>query len=245
MRSAPAPEYNPGLKGIALALLPALLACAASGPDPTKQPIPTSQYETRVVEGWTVRVNRTLLREQAALGADALKLLAGKLHEVVRILPAKPVAELRKVPIWLGVDDGPNDRAQYHPSPEWLSKHGFNPDKAGGVEIGNAKRFLTTAIEQPAMVLHELAHAYHDRVLRFDHPEIRKAYDQAKKDGRYESVLRITGVKERHYALTDPQEYFAEGTEAFLGTNDFFPFVRAELRQHDPTLFHLLEAIWK
>jgi hypothetical protein len=225
------------------ALALALSACAA--PDVTKQPIPTSQYDTRIVEGWTVRVNRTLLGDQAALGTEALKLLAAKLHEISRVLPDKPVAELRKVTIWLGVDDGPNDRAQYHPSPDWLTKHGFNPDKAKGVEIGHAQRFLKTAIDQPSMVLHELAHAYHDRVLRFDHPEIRKAYDHAKGEGKYESVLRITGLKERHYALTDPMEYFAEGTEAFLGTNDFFPFVRAELRQHDPMLYKLLEELWR
>ena len=127
----------------------------------------------------------------------------------------------------------------------WLRDNQMNPAKAKGVELANAKNFLTWTRDQPWMVLHELAHAYHDRVLRFDHPEIRKAYDNAKAEGRYESVLRISGVKERHYALTDPMEYFAEGTEAFLGTNDFYPFVRAELRQHDPTLYRLLEEIWK
>jgi hypothetical protein len=39
-------------------------------------------------------------------------------------------------------------------------------------------------------------------------------------------------------------EYFAEATEAFFGTNDFYPFVRAELLQHDPELFKLLETLW-
>ena len=228
-----------------LQLLIALLAGCAAAADVTKQPIPTAQYETQVVEGWTVHVNRTLLGEQAELGDAALKLLRVKLYDVSRVVPAKPCAELRKTPIWLGVDDGPNDRAQYHPSSDWLTKHGFNPEKAKAVEIGNAKRFLKTAIEQPAMVLHELAHSYHDRVLRFDHPGILAAYDAAKQVGAYASVLRISGVMERHYALTDPQEYFAEGTEAFFGTNDFYPFVRAELRLHDPKLFHLLEELWK
>jgi hypothetical protein len=221
-----------------------MAACAAP-PDVTVQPIPTSQYETRIIEGWTVRVNRRLLAEQASLGADALKLLATKLDDLVRAVPAAKCDELRKVPIWLGVDDGPNDRAQYHPSRDWLEKHGFNPEKARAVEIGNAARFLKTAREQPSMVLHELAHAYHDRVLGFSHAGIQEAYREAKKGGAYESVLRISGAKERHYAITDPQEYFAEGTEAFFGTNDFYPFVRAELRQHDPKLYRLLEEVWK
>ncbi len=222
-----------------------LLSACASAPDATTQPIPTTQYETQVLEGWTVRVNRILLRQQAELGTEALKVLGEKLHDIVRLVPPRPLAELRKVPVWLGVDDGPNDRAQYHPSPEWLESHHYNPEKAKAVEIGNAKRFLKTSIEQPMMVLHEMAHAYHDRVLTFQHPGIQEAFREAKKGGTYDAVLRISGMKERHYAMTDPQEYFAEGTEAYFGTNDFYPFVRAELRVHDPKLFHLLEELWQ
>jgi dipeptidyl-peptidase-4 len=39
-------------------------------------------------------------------------------------------------------------------------------------------------------------------------------------------------------------EYFAEGTEAYFDRNDFYPFVRAELKKHDPVLHDLLEEIW-
>lgn len=39
-------------------------------------------------------------------------------------------------------------------------------------------------------------------------------------------------------------EYFAEGTEAYFYRNDFYPFVRAELKEHDPVLHDLLEEIW-
>jgi hypothetical protein len=39
-------------------------------------------------------------------------------------------------------------------------------------------------------------------------------------------------------------EYFAETTEAFFGTNDFFPFVRSELRRHDPGGYELLKKLW-
>jgi dipeptidyl-peptidase-4 len=231
------------LRSVPIAALLALSACAA--PDVTTQPIPSSQYDTQVLEGWTVRVNRILLRQQAELGAEALRVLGEKLHDIARVVPAGPLAQLRKVPLWLGVDDGPNDRAQYHPSREWLESHHFNPEKARSVEIGSASRFLKTSIEQPTMVLHELAHAYHDQVLTFQHAGIQGAYREAKKGGAYDSVLRISGMKERHYAMTDPQEYFAEGTEAYFGTNDFYPFVRAELRVHDPKLFHLLEELWQ
>ncbi len=231
------------MRGALLGAALALSACASV--DVMTQPIPATQYETRVLEGWTVHVNRRLLRQEAELGAQALRLLEAKLYEITRVVPPRPLAEIRKVPIWLGIDDGPNDRAQYHPSREWLEAHHFNPDKAKGVEIGNARAFLKTEREQPMLVLHELAHAYHDQVLTFQHPKVLEAWREAKKLGAYDSVLRISGIKERHYALTDAQEYFAEGTEAFFGTNDFYPFVRAELQIHDPRLYRLLEELWR
>jgi Mlc titration factor MtfA (ptsG expression regulator) len=44
--------------------------------------------------------------------------------------------------------------------------------------------------------------------------------------------------------MTNPQEYFAETTEAFFSRNDFFPFNRAELKQHDPDMEQLLTRLW-
>ncbi len=208
--------------------------------------VPTEQYVERQVEGWTVRVNKGLLDgEHEAIGRDVLRLLEWKLFEIGRSVPEEACRELRKVPIWLGIDDGHAPCAEYHPSREWLAEHGFNPDKARAVEIGNARRFLEWSKDQPAMVLHELAHAYHHQVLGFEHEGIKEAYRRALKSKSYESVLRVGDRKERAYALNDPQEFFAEATEAYFGTNDFYPFVRAELRQHDPEMADLLERVWR
>jgi hypothetical protein len=99
-------------------------------------------------------------------------------------------------------------------------------------------------IKHPAVVLHELAHAYHDQYLSFDNPRIIKAYKKAKEAGNYEKTLLYNGQRVRHYALKDHKEYFAEGTEAYFYRNDFYPFVRAELKEHDPTLHDLLVEIW-
>ena len=46
------------------------------------------------------------------------------------------------------------------------------------------------------------------------------------------------------YALNNPQEYFAESTEAYFGVNDFYPFVRAELKEHDPDMSSLMQTLW-
>ena len=108
---------------------------------------------------------------------------------------------------------------------------------------GQGPHHLSAEMEQQRA--HELAHAYHDQVLGFEHPAIIAAYDKAKAAGNYEEVLAHTGRRVRHYGLTNHKEYFAEGTEAFFYRNDFYPFVRAELGVHDPTLLKLLTEIWE
>lgn len=62
--------------------------------------------------------------------------------------------------------------------------------------------------------------------------------------GKYKSVLTASGRKGGHYAMTDQKEFFAEMSEAYFGSNDFYPFVAGELKQAEPELFALLVEIW-
>ena len=167
-----------------------------------------------------------------------------KLREITNVVPPRACEALKRVPIWLGVNDGHAPCAEYHPSKSWLAENGYNPDKAKCVEIGNARKFIDWAPKQPAMILHELSHAYHDQVLGFGNKRIQEAFARARAGGSYAAVQRNNGKTERAYALTDDHEYFAETTEAFFGTNDFFPFVRSELKEHDPEMFSLLDELW-
>ena len=71
-----------------------------------------------------------------------------------------------------------------------------------------------------------------------------EAYDKAMAAGLYDKALLYNGKKVRHYAASNHKEYFAEGTESFFYRNDFYPFVAAELKEHDPVLYDLLVDIW-
>jgi hypothetical protein len=204
---------------------------------------PTDHYDVRTIEGWKVYVNKDLLADKS-LADRCLALLQVKLFDVQRVLPAAAVTRLKDVSIWLELDDKKFPGACYHPSKEWLEHNDVNPDKVGGVEIGNARHFLTWSIDQPFMVLHELAHAYHHRVAGYDNPEIKAAYKAARESGKYDKVLRASGSTEKHYAMTNDQEYFAECSEAYFGTNDFYPFVRAELKEFDPRMYEVLKRVW-
>jgi hypothetical protein len=204
----------------------------------------TSCYETRSIEGWNVLVNKTLLAAGDGLAQDVIALLRVKLFEVARVLPEKALGELRRVPIWIELKNDDCPGACYHPSKKWLTTNGYNPEKARSIEIGNARNFLSWSLHQPFMMLHELAHAYHHRVLGYDDRDIRNAYEEAKKRKAYEAVLRYDGSRVRAYAMNNDQEYFAELSEAYFGTNDFYPFVRAEVREHDPLMFETLTKVW-
>ena len=206
---------------------------------------PTSDYTVRKIEGWKVLVNNELLSGHARLAKNVLKLLKYQLYQISRIVPEEALKELRNVPIWVEYK-APEHRCMcYHPSKQWLTNHNFNPEKARSVEIANAENFLKWTLDQPWMVMHELAHAYHHRLLGHDNTEIKHLYQKAVESRQYESVLHISGQSKRSYALNNDQEYFAESTEAFFGTNDFYPFVRSELQQHDPNTYKLLKKLWR
>jgi hypothetical protein len=239
------------MKRFRLALpLVALLAMSAlaTADEPAKDRPPydtIERYEKRRIEGWVVLVNRDLLdREHDALREQTLRVLAEHLFRVTRVVPAPALEKLRKIPIWVELNHPRHPCMCYHVSPDWLREHGMNPQKAKCVEIANAKNFLVWTIAQPWMVLHELAHGYHDQVLGYDNADVNRCYRQAVKAKNYDEVLHINGQKRRHYALTNAREYFAEASEAYFGTNDFYPFVRAELRQHDPAGYELMRKVW-
>jgi hypothetical protein len=233
--------------GLFLSLWVTGLAAAAEQPAKADPPPfdPTDRYQPQEIEGWKVLVNRKLLDEQPALAQAVQRELQAQLYHVARRVPGPALEKLRKVTFWVELTDRDVQGMCYHPSTEWLKGHGFNPEKAGGVEIGNARHFVDwSAADQPWMALHELAHAYHHQVLGYEHPGIKAAFKKAVESKSYESVLYCRGGKKRHYALNNDQEYFAESCEAFFGVNDFYPFLRAELREHDPGMHELLREVW-
>lgn len=206
-----------------------------------------SREETKI-HGWNVRIDSQLLpggELHKPLGERALLRLASDLGRISLLLPEEPLQKLRAVTIVL--DEHPKlNGAQYHPSKQWLIDNGHEASLAKCVHISKASFYVKRdhLLVQPSMLLHELAHAYHDQVLGFEYEPIKKLFARAQLKGNYESVRFVTGKERRHYALTNHKEYFAENTEAFFGTNDFYPFVRSELEQHDPDLYKLLQKIW-
>ena len=211
-----------------------------------KAPLPTA-HTTRDIEGWTVRVDDRLLKgEGAALGERALKLLTARLVAITIVVPEKALAKLRAINIELDLDYGDLRSMQYHPDAGWLKAHGYSETLAKCVHIPEAEDFLSPFENHrmPWVVLHELAHGFHDQTIGFDDERVIAAWKKFCDSGKYKSVLTSPGPMREHYGLNNPKEFFAEMTEAYFGSNDFYPFVTGELKQAEPEIFALMAEIW-
>lgn len=199
-------------------------------------------YETTALEGWTVKVEKSLTGDPRR--EQALALLGSKLAGVRRVVPKAVIPKLQQVTIWLSREVAPG--AAYHPSAGWLEANGRVVEMAQSIEIMDVDDFLEWSKHQPWLVLHELAHAYHHRFLPggYDHPLIFSAYNRAVKGGKYKRVLYYDGSKRKAYALNNPMEFFAEASEAYFGRNDFQPFNRRQLKAFDAKTYRMIEKVW-
>lgn len=217
----------------------ALLTSAQRSLDP-----PSMAYESKTIRGWNVRIERRLKEEDKGLYDQTVKLLESQLDDVLKVLPTEKIQTLRRTTIWVDFASRGESAMVYHPSRDWLIENGWNPDKADGVEISHPAKFISWSKEQPWMVLHELAHAYHDQILGFDNKRVIDAYEKAKKSGRYEEVKHVNGRTQRHYGMNNQMEFFAEMTETYFGKNDMAPLDREALKKHDLSTFLWIEREW-
>ena len=146
-------------------------------------------------------------------------------------------ARLQKVPTWVEVNStrgpwGPTSAYQYHPGRDWLVDMDFHPGKHKCVEYGNAASLAKRAPDPTVTVLlHELAHAYHDQVLTFDHAEIWAAYKRC---------VEGTAYPKNDWVKSDHKEFFAGVTTRYFGTK----VEREALVERDPVLAKELVKIW-
>ena len=205
-------------------------------------------HATFAVNGWTVHLNDKLWRDEAEKTKQMLGLLTVQLDRVIDVVPPAALKQLRAVPIWINpMYDGVRPTAEYHPGAGWLRDNGRDAAMEKAIEITNVSNFAFEDRRMPCLMLHELAHAYHDRVLGFDEPAVVATFEVARESGGYEKVKRFNGrttVIDRAYALSNHKEYFAESTEAYFGKNDFYPSNRAELKTHDLQMHNLVRKLW-
>lgn len=212
-------------------------------------------YERRDLDGFTVYVGMSVLQQaHDGFHRAPITALERELNDLKRILHPKIVGILQTIPIWVewDADDrlSPGAVARYYggPAEEW-KKAGGDPRKANNVEILTmrtlaAMRRPGTALQQ-IVILHEMAHAVHHRLLGWKNPELEAIYQQAMDRKLYDKVNDRFGRRGPAYARTNAAEYFAEVSCAYLDSCNYFPFNYEQLRGHDPLAFKFVERVWK
>ncbi len=195
---------------------------------------------TSFASGWTVVLERKLSDRYTTLSDQVLAQLERQLDRAAAALPRPAVAELRKVQIIIHWDQGKGEAIRYN----WPDAKAADTSRDGMLEIPRAAAFLETAQTQPWLVMHQLAHAYHDRALKADNASVRSGYRDAMKVGSYAQVKLANGKQGRSNAATSEREFFAELTRSFYGKSDYYPFVREELQQYDGPSARLIETAW-
>lgn len=214
----------------------------------------TWTYRKYLLHGWTIYFEKELIKDEALLDDLNVELKKSFAH-IEKVIPKKPLKFLKTIPVWVSNEKtyplrkGEKGVIPFHRSKRWLRNHGLNPHMAPGVHVINPKAVLYEyRVFQwgPMTILHELSHAYHNLQLKLDHPSVKDAYENAMAAKLYLSVQDRSNPKRkaRAYAATNQEEYFAELTEAYFGTNDWYPRHREELREYDPTGYSMIEEVW-
>jgi hypothetical protein len=207
-------------------------------------------YTNYMLAGFNVLLEDEAVNTDPNLTLEAMDLLEEKLEEINNFCIAQEIKDSLRAVVFFMDWNTTEGAAVYHAGAQWLIENGYPTEKARCVEISNVTNFVNwTNQNQPYMVLHELAHAYHHRVLNFNHSGITAAYHHAVTNILYTNVEYHYGNQEYTvldvaYALNNEFEFFAEATEAYFGLNDYYPFDREDLMEYDPTTFAVLEQVW-
>ena len=233
---------------LCFALMGLLTNCREKNVEPQNPPVPQQAlYAGKTFSGFTVNYAKSV--EDHHVTIKALAKIEQDLEVLSTFFTSAQLIVLRSRPIWmeLQLTDG---AAWYHPSVAWLLQNRYNPEKAKCVEICNMSHYIEWSDQnQPCMVMHELAHLYHDQALPNGHnnAHVKEVFNKVKASGKYGYVDYYDGSnisKKSAYATTNDQEYFAELTEAYFGINDYYPFTYYELKSFDPDGFALMEEVW-
>ncbi len=205
-------------------------------------------YRTLQIAGFVVLAAPQVVEPPEDFERSPLQVLEGELKTIGRIVHAQALAELRKLTIWAEWDEvqalgnGRSGKAlavYYGGSQRGMLAAGMNPLKANNITILSTRDL--TREHQPGndskrcVLLHEMVHAVHHKILGFDNPKVVAAYQQALERGKLERGS---------YAATNPAEFLAEMSCAYLDRLQYFPRDREELRKHDPATYQLMATIW-
>jgi dipeptidyl-peptidase-4 len=222
------------------------------------------RFTTYKLQGYFVHVDADTWALGQKTVDSALETLDERLADTLALIPKDCRKRLEMIRFWVqgrsnGVLSiaGQEVLAPAAYCPIYHKLVGTGHEQEGGIVIGAQLVLVGEAKarankQAPHLLLHELAHAYHDRVLEFDNLMVMSVFDSALRKRLYDNVeteiVDADGtIRTRNaeaYAKTNHLEYFAELSVAYLARNSTYPFTAEDLRKHDPDGYKLMESVW-
>lgn len=209
----------------------------------TGKQLPSEEYQTEQIQGWTVQVHPDL-KQQEELRQGVLRQLDRDLHFVKRYVSTASLPMLQQTTIWIEANDPAVPWVAYHTSRDWLEQQGLNPDKTGGIEIGQPKRYLDWFPQQTSILQYLLSASYLQKAGLMEDPVLQRLLTSVQAEPRMQQVLRFDGDSVAHPARRNAWECFARLSMSRFGTGDHYPFVNAEVKKEFPELDKLLQELW-
>ncbi|MBT3198720.1 MAG: hypothetical protein HN350_02290 [Phycisphaerales bacterium] len=215
---------------------------------PIPQPITEDRFEISNIEGWTTYINRDVRKQHPEALTQTLDHLKWELYQIKLAVPQAAVSNMQKhTPNWIEYSERVS--LSYHPGRRWLIDRGYKlPKDPPSMMSLSVKSHYRDSYRHPFVIFHEMVHGYDFHFIGkgrgYGNKECEANYQRMMKTKTYEKVKIWNGHIGSHYARSNRMEYFAESSEAYFAVNDIYPFVRAELREHDPKMARLIERYW-
>ncbi|MEZ6142809.1 MAG: hypothetical protein R3B84_19780 [Zavarzinella sp.] len=217
---------------------------------PAKIEVPDG-YKKLNYGGFTLLVNEQAVLQDARsrLERKPLEALEKEFQIVEKVVPTDKLKILQQVPIWVEWDEQlmmSNGRAGGALA-VFMGGHQANLAMNNGGKVSKINAVTVLSLKnlaeehQPAtdsdrcVTLHELAHAYHFFQVGMENSVVTNTHKQAMERKLYDPKM---------YAATNPAEYCAELTCAYLDRLSYFPRDRRDLQKHDAEGFKMMQRYW-
>ena len=230
-------DFRAALSAFILSLGIVVAIAAIFHPNLARAFEPTAQYSRMNINGWTVYVSSEFSKDVRARNA-ILKKIKSQTAFIATRLSGKHLKVLRKSDLWVEAGQHYRSLARHHASKGAIYQEGLNIDKFRDVEIfgGFARQ------RHPSLVLHELAHVYHDRKLSWHDSRIERMYKKFK--ATMPSAKDRCGRSFKAYALENHHEFFATFTESYFGKTCTYPHNRETIQKRHPEMYAFLTKTW-
>ena len=160
----------------------------------------TADYIQQDVAGFNVLVNPVVV-QQTPLFDEVMDAIGDQLSTMAGQLPPPQLEQLKQTFIWVELDTEADKATVFHRSANWIVASAGKQDKVGHIEIVNARNFVALSRQaHSSLLLHEYAHAFHQKVLGADNQAVLDTYEQIQLRRMYDRVEHASGSVGPGYA---------------------------------------------